>query len=298
MGRLTLRAFAKINLGLRISAARADGFHDIQTVFQTIDLHDRLTFERRRGPFEIRCNAPGVPTDRTNLVWTAAQRLWSAAGRDGDAHGAVVTIDKDIPMQAGLGGGSSDAAAALLGLQRVWHLKLEPERTHAIAAELGSDVPYFLIGGTALGLGRGVELYPLEDLRRLWVVLVLPAFGVATKDAYAWWDEHMAKGGEGVDPRRVSPGQGRVAGHLLPAWLRAAGLENDFEAPVFARHPTLPRLTAELQRTGAVLASLSGSGSTVFGLFESRAAAEAAGRAVRKLEASIRLARFQPRKRA
>ena len=188
MASVTLRAFAKINLSLRITGRRADGFHDVQTILQTIDLFDRVTCEGRRGRFEIRCTRPGVPTNRANLVWKAAQRLWRAGGRDGEPKDAIVALEKRIPMQAGLGGGSSDAAAALLGLRRVWKLRVTDAELSAIASDIGSDVPYFLVGGTALGLGRGDEVYPLEELPRLWVVLVLPAFGVATKDAYAWLD--------------------------------------------------------------------------------------------------------------
>src|SRR5688572_14017297 len=117
MASITLRAFAKINLSLRVSSMRPDGFHDVRTLLQTIDLFDRVTCEALRGPFQIRCTTPGVPTDRTNLVWKAAVLLWEAAGRSGEPRNTVVTLQKNIPMKAGLGGGSSDAAAALLGLR-------------------------------------------------------------------------------------------------------------------------------------------------------------------------------------
>src|SRR4030095_3580760 len=148
---ITAKAFAKINLSLRIKAKRADGFHEVQTILQTIDLADRLTFRARRGPFEILCETPRVPTDRTNLVWRAAQRLWQAAGREGEPRDAVITLDKHIPMPAGLRGGSSDAAEALLALRELWKLRVGDEELVAIAAGLGSDVPYFFVGGVALG---------------------------------------------------------------------------------------------------------------------------------------------------
>ncbi len=167
MASITLRAFAKINLSLRVSSARADGFHDVRTILQAIDLFDRVKCEARRGPFQIRCDMPGVPTDRTNLVWKAAQLLWEAAERSGEPRNTVVTLQKNIPMKAGLGGGSSNAAAALLGLRRLWKLRVPDEQIHALAARLGSDVPFFLVGGTALGLGRGEEVYPLENLPRI-----------------------------------------------------------------------------------------------------------------------------------
>jgi 4-diphosphocytidyl-2-C-methyl-D-erythritol kinase len=293
MAALSLRAFAKINLGLRVHPARGDGFHDIQTIFQTIDLHDRLTFEARRGAFEIRCAVPGVPLDRGNLVWEAARQLWAAAGREGEPRGTVVTIDKRIPMQGGLGGGSSDAAAALLGLQRLWKLELGPRRLHAIAADLGSDVPYFLIGGTALGLGRGDVVHPLEDLPRLSVVLVLPPFGVATKEAYAWVDRKR-----GNDARDFPRRDVRDDRPLLPAWLGTMPLGNDFEDPVFERHPALRILKGQLEGAGAALAAMSGSGSTMFGVFASAADARKAARAMRELNVEVRVARFQPRKKA
>src|SRR5687768_14075435 len=188
MASITLRAFAKINLSLRVSSVRPDGFHDVRTILQAIDLFDRVKCEALRGPFQIRCDMPGVPTDRTNLVWKAAQLLWEAGERSGEPRNTVVTLQKNIPMKAGLGGGSSNAAAALLALRRLWKLRVPDEQIHALAAKLGSDVPFFLVGGTALGLGRGEEVYPLENLPRYRVVLVIPPFGVATNEAYAWLD--------------------------------------------------------------------------------------------------------------
>ena len=153
---------------------RADGYHELRTVFQTIDLHDVLTAQEKPGPFVIKCRTPGVPLDDRNLVWRAGAALWKALGRAGDPADTLVTIEKAIPMQAGLGGGSADAAAALQVLARLWGgapLSLLRE----VASGVGSDTPFFLSGGTALGLGRGEEIYPLVDLPRHWVVLVRPA---------------------------------------------------------------------------------------------------------------------------
>ena len=241
MASISLRAFAKINLSLRVSSARSDGFHDVRTILQAIDLFDRVKCEALRGPFQIRCDMAGVPTDRTNLVWKAAQLLWEAAGRSGEPRDTVVTLQKNIPMKAGLGGGSSDAAAALLGLRRLWKLRVPDEQIHALAARLGSDVPFFLVGGTALGVGRGEEVYPLENLPRYRVVLVIPPFGVATQDAYAWLDAKRLREPFSTDaPEKGSRGFSRI----LPAtWLgRTTSLVNDLEGPVTARHPVIGEL--------------------------------------------------------
>jgi 4-diphosphocytidyl-2-C-methyl-D-erythritol kinase len=282
---ITVKAFAKINLGLRIRAKRADGFHEVQTILQAIDLTDRLTCQARRGAFEIVCSTPGVPRDRTNLVWRAAQRLWDAAGRDGEPRDASITLDKHIPMQAGLGGGSSDAASALLALREVWKLRVADEELYAIAAKLGSDVPYFFVGGTALGLGRGEEVYPLADLPRWWVVLVVPPFGIATADAYEWLDQMRARTSIGPEIR-----------YLPGTWLgKSVPLVNDLERPVNERHPVIGKLIARLTKLGAVMAAMSGSGSTVFGIFTTASAADAALRALKKTGANAILARMRPR---
>ncbi|MGB7219578.1 MAG: 4-(cytidine 5'-diphospho)-2-C-methyl-D-erythritol kinase, partial [Vicinamibacterales bacterium] len=180
-------AFAKINLSLRVLGVRADGYHELRTVFQSIALHDTLTFRFERGPFRLDCSDPACPVDRTNLVWRAAERAWAAGRRRGEPHDVSVRIDKRIPMAAGLGGGSSDGAAALRVLASRWNV--DQARLPDLAASLGADVPYFLEGGTVLGLDRGDLLFPLVDTPASWVTLVMPNFGVSTKDAYGWWDE-------------------------------------------------------------------------------------------------------------
>ncbi len=281
MASLTLRAFAKINLSLRVASGPREGFHDVRTILQAISLCDRVTCETRRGPFEIRCDMAGVPTDRTNLVWKAAQLLWEAAARGGEPRDAVVTLRKKIPMKAGLGGGSSNAAATLLGLRRLWKLRLPDEQLHALAARLGSDVPFFLLGGTALGLGRGDEVYPLEQLPRYWVVLAIPEFGVATADAYRWFDETLKREGKPSPPS--FPGLPNVP------------LINDLEAPVIDRHPEIGQLKQRFTDRGALMAAMSGSGSTVFGVFTSARAAGAAARVVAKEDVRVLTARFARR---
>jgi 4-diphosphocytidyl-2-C-methyl-D-erythritol kinase len=282
---ITVRAFAKINLSLRIKAKRADGFHEVQTILQAIDLSDRLTCEAKRGPFQIVCTTPRVPADRTNLVWRAAQRLWEAAGRDGEPRDAVVTLDKRIPMQAGLGGGSSDAAAALPVLRQMWKLSVADEELAAIAAALGSDVPFFFVGGTGLGLGRGEEVYPLADLPRWWVVMIFPPFGIATADAYEWFDQLRARTSVEAEPR-----------YLPDTWLgRVVPLVNDLERPVIERHPVIGTLKERLTRLGAAMSAMSGSGSTVFGIFTTAAAADKALRTFRKAGTNAIVVRMLPR---
>ena len=186
---VTVRAHAKINLDLRVLGTRPDGFHDLRAVFQSLELHDTLTFVARKGPFALRCRQPGVPLDCTNLVWRAAGALWRTQGRDAEPRDVSVTIAKHIPICAGLGGGSANAAATLAALVRLWRVSLAPWQLHDVAASLGADVPFFLWGGTVLGLDRGDTIYQLVDLPTYWVVIVLPHAGVSTADAYAWYDE-------------------------------------------------------------------------------------------------------------
>ena len=292
MASITLPAFAKINLSLRVTGVRADGFHGVETILQAIDLSDRVTCARRRGPFEIRCDMPGVPTDSTNLAWKAADALWKAAGRDGEPRDAVITLQKNIPTQAGLGGGSSNAAAALRALRKLWKLPVADEEVHAVAARLGSDVPFFLVGGTALGLGRGDEIYPLEQLPRHWVVLAIPPFGVATQDAYRWYDAAPQKRG-----RVRFSSTGGVEDRTRPLFHHVR-FANDLEAPVIERHPEIGQLKQRFTDCGAIMAAMSGSGSTVFGVFASGTAAKAAARALKGDGVRVLTGRFLRRKRA
>jgi 4-diphosphocytidyl-2-C-methyl-D-erythritol kinase len=269
---LSLPAFAKINLDLRILGMRGDGYHDVRTILQTLALHDTLTFVPRQGAFTIQCDDPEVPTDRRNLVWQAASLLWQTAGkrRGNTPRDALVQIEKRIPAQAGLGGGSADAAVALLGLARVWELAIDMPTINRLAAAIGSDVAFFLFGGTALGLGRGDDIYPLTDLPRSSVVIIRPRFGVATAEAYQWFDSN---------PRTLARGNtGRPLPQGWPEWAR--NLRNDLEGPVITHHPTIGRIKSALIDAGAVFAAMSGSGSTVFGLFERP---EAAARTARDL---------------
>jgi 4-diphosphocytidyl-2-C-methyl-D-erythritol kinase len=275
---MRVRAFAKINLSLRVlGGVRTDGYHELRTIFQSIALHDTLTIRAGRGPFRLSCDDPKCPPDDRNLIWRAAERVWKAAGRRGEPRDVAVDLEKRIPLEAGLGGGSSDAAAALRALGRLW--RVDARAMRAAAADLGADVPYFFEGGTVLGLGRGDLLFPMIDYPAAWVVLVFPAFGVSTKDAFRWLDSERETGAAGAEsaPPRNAPHLPRPP-HL--PYLPQIELVNDLEAPVAARHPSIRRMVSALKKAGATHAAMSGSGSAVFGLFATRAAADRAAAAL------------------
>ena len=262
---LILPAFAKINVDLRVLGVRPDGFHDLRTVFQSLAVHDVLTFARRPGAFVIESDDAKLPTDRRNLIWKAASLLWRTVGRRrGDLpRDVIVGLRKRIPLEAGLGGGSADAAMTLLALARLWDLDVDLPTLSRLAARLGADVPFFLVGGTALGLGRGDDIYPLADLPRTYVVIVRPPFGVSTGDAYAWYDSEPKRLGR-EPARRAMPAS-------WPDW--AMSVRNDLEPAVTRHHPTIARIKHALVEAGALVAAMSGSGSAVFGLFERQDAA-------------------------
>jgi 4-diphosphocytidyl-2-C-methyl-D-erythritol kinase len=263
---VSIRAHAKINLDLRVLGTRPDGFHELRTVFQAISLHDTIRCLPREGPFALECDVAGVPLDESNLAWRAAQALWRALRRPGRVRDVTIRLEKRIPLQAGLGGGSADAAATLVALAHAWRVPVKAVQLTDVAAGLGVDVPFFLAGGTALGLGRGDEIYPLADLPRHWIVLLIPGFGVSTSDAYGWYDAEPELSRAPREPQHV-PG---------PWPSRAAQMINDLEAPIARHHPEIDQMKAALRRAGALAAAMSGSGSTVFGLFQKRRDALAA----------------------
>jgi 4-diphosphocytidyl-2-C-methyl-D-erythritol kinase len=291
---VSLPAYAKINLHLRILDTRADGYHNVVTVLQTLALHDEVTCERRDGAFEIVCDDPDVPLDRRNLVWRAAQALADAVSRPEDLAGTRVTIVKRIPMQAGLGGGSADAAAALAGLVRAWEIEIDRASLHRLASGLGADVPFLLEalsseGGhpagsaTMLGLGRGDELARLPAFPPHAVLLVMPPFGVSTADAYRWHDERVAAAGAETGSGGGDPGGWPVESadwlSLLPR------CRNDFELAIGPRHPAIPETVTALRDAGATFAAMSGSGAALFGLFPAgEAGQQAASRAAARFD--------------
>ncbi len=306
---VAVRSFAKINIGLEIGPRRADGFHALRTVYQTLALHDRLRVEVARGTgIEIRSKDKRVPCDESNTCWRMAERAMKALKARGRV---VIEVEKALPVQGGLGGASSNAVATLLALERALGKQLPPDERLRLAAEVGSDLPLFLIGGTVLGGGRGEEVYPLEDLPALDCVIVTPAIGVSTPQAFANWDARKQEAGGRRQEAAKLTGTGGSdkldrSSRAVSAWLSGsstgvpakssgdraeallldlvhAGIENDFESVVFPQHPELCAVKRALERAGAAYASLSGSGSTVYGLFKSR---EMARKAASRLSAA------------
>jgi 4-diphosphocytidyl-2-C-methyl-D-erythritol kinase len=307
---IQVRSFAKINLGLRIGAARPDGFHELLTVYQTIGLHDLIRVSLSRGNgIEIRCSDPRVPKNESNTCYRIvekAMRALKARGR------VLIEIEKRLPVQGGMGGASANAVATLLALEKVVKKSLSSQERLRIAAAVGSDLPLFLVGGAVLGVGRGEQVYPLEDLPETACVVVTPAVGVSTPNAFGEWDRRTQGAGTSALVRlSAAAAKGKLRQLTLPepsdrmvelgrefsAWLsesysgapfrrgRAenpllalvrAGIKNDFEEVVFPEYPELSEGKRALQRAGARYASLSGSGSTLYGFFASKAAARAA----------------------
>lgn len=242
----SLKSFAKINWALRITGKRADGFHDLETVFQTISLHDELTFHAS-DRLTLTCDDPTIPRDESNLILRAARAV--------SAPPMAIELRKRIPAGGGLGGGSSNAAATLLAFGQ------ERKDLAELALSLGSDVPFFLVGGTAYATGRGEVLTPMRPMGNIPLLLLLPEARVATKEAFA-----------------------RITRYSKPLGMDAyrdfASFTNDFEEPVFAMLPELRELKARLYAAGAKWAGMSGSGSTIVGAFESVETRDVAARAL------------------
>jgi 4-diphosphocytidyl-2-C-methyl-D-erythritol kinase len=215
-----------------------------------------------------------APGGRDNLVWRAAESLWRAIGRRGEPHGIRLVLEKGIPMAAGLGGGSADAAAALAGLNVVWRGRLPRRDLLELAGELGSDVPFFLIGGAALGLGRGEDVYPLADGRRTGLVVIKPSIGISTVEAYRWFDEDAGR-------RPASASLVEADGVDMDWPTGPVELRNDLQPAVCRRHPGITAAIDALRGAGATAAAMSGSGSAVFGVFTEAGAARAARRLAR-----------------
>ena len=192
--RLRVCAPAKINLHLEVLGLRGDGYHDVRTILQSVALADTLVLTPRRGPFTVRSRAQAMPRDRENLIWRAAAALWRALGRSGDPSGVAVTIRKVVPAGAGLGGASSDAASALRALRRIWAPDAPDRLLRDVAAAVGSDVPFFLQGGTVVATGRGERTRRLAPVDPCEVVIGVPGFEVSTAAAYRWWDEEAGVG--------------------------------------------------------------------------------------------------------
>jgi 4-diphosphocytidyl-2-C-methyl-D-erythritol kinase len=271
---LQLTSPAKINLFLNILERRADGFHNLETLMTPLALTDTLTCEERATGFTVECDAPDVPTDDRNLVVKAAKKL---AETFHVSKGARIRLQKQIPAGGGMGGGSGNAAVTLRALNQLWQLNAPMEKLHDIAAQIGSDVPFFLYDSPAFCKGRGEIVEPLRLGVELGVLLINPGFGIPTKWAYDALAQERAMG-EGVKKVKVAnpptlPRSDAPPLHDFLAALRAhdsdgiqRGLINSLESPCLKKYPLLALLKDVLLRHGALGAMMSGSGSTVFGL--------------------------------
>ena len=266
---------AKINLYLRILGKRADGYHDLETVMVPLDFGDQITLESAKTGVALHCDNPRLPTDDTNLALRAAKLLLE---RCSVKRGAKIALQKRTPLAAGLGGGSSNAAAVLKGLSLLWQVDAPPEILGELAASMGSDINFFLAGGAALCRSRGEQVEPIPCKLSAAILLVNPGFGISTRWAYESWAK--AAVGLTAKPPEVSLLLRALAENDLPGVSRC--LFNSLETPSIKKFPVL-RLLKKVMRAGGAMGSLmSGSGSTVFGLFAEAEAAEENARQIRK----------------
>lgn len=270
---LTFPAFAKINLSLRVLGKRADGYHDLDTIFQTISLHDIITIAATDdSAIVLSCDDWRLPSDETNLVIRAAEGL---RARFATTKGARIRLEKRIPIQAGLGGGSADAAVTLLALVHLWKLNPTKQDLMAVASRLGADVPFFLFGGTARGTGIGDSVVPLRDASDKFLLIIKPNANTSTSDAYRALDERSLTMRNSKSILSSSQPTEQFDNESF------ASLENDFEEVTFDLEPEIARAKAALMRAGAAAAALAGSGSAVFGIFDSE---DAQRRAIQAIE--------------
>jgi len=277
---LVYRSYAKLNLYLDVLARRPDGYHDIETLFQTVSLCDEMQFSERRARVSVACSVPELNVAEANLAYRAAMLLRE---RTGCRHGARIVLEKQIPIAAGLGGGSGNAAATLSALNQLWNLSLPDDDLHALAAELGSDVPFCLKGGTAAAWGRGEVLAPVAPLRATWFILIHPAMPVSTSRVYN--DPRLTFSGEtpvnGRTPRFEKAIDALARGDLREA------LFNRMEQVVFADHPQLADTKQRLLDAGCVAAAMSGSGPTLFGACGSKQQAVKIGESFSDCKTSV-----------
>ena len=265
---------AKVNLILRVLERRPDGFHAIWSLMHTVGLDDELILTMRPAAVShiaLRCDHAALAVDQTNLVYRAAQLVLARVDRAVDLS---ISLTKCIPMGAGLGGGSSDAAATILGLTRLLGLDWSAEQMAEVGQELGSDVPFFFVAPAACVTGRGEQVRPVQVTGSRWIVLVNPGFPVETKWAY----QQLSATRSGVPS--LSQALAQLGTRAALDWSEIIPLvHNDFEVPVFAQHPVLAKMKRQLLDVGAEVALLSGSGATMFGVFLDQASAERAAAA-------------------
>ena len=277
-------SYAKLNLDLRILHKRPDGFHELRTIFQTISLCDRLKIEFKKSK-QISIELDSTVEMEDNIILKAARAVLEYM--DVSAH-VRFSLEKNIPIGAGLGGGSSNAAAVLIALPALAGKRLSGKVLQRLASWLGSDVPFFLYGGTALGLGRGTELYPLPDLEGQYGIIVPGGIHISTAEAYAGLGRAALSVDDGSVTDSLTSDEGfpilgefqAVAWALASQPLPEVGLQNDFEAAVLAKHPALVKMTQQLRRKGANPVRMSGSGSAFFGLTETMSQAKQIARDV------------------
>lgn len=257
----TLPAFAKINLLLRILGRRADGFHEICTIFQTVSLHDNLTFSGH-SEIVLTCQDKQIPTDERNLITKVALEL---KRKFNIRSGAKIHLEKNIPAPGGLGGGSSNAAVALFGLVKLWEIKIGSAELLEIGAKLGSDVPFFFDGGTALGTGRGTEIFPLDDFIENNLLIVTPNVNVPTSEAFARLNAPRLTNKTPKSILQICRDDAQTLD------LRQSLVVNDFEKTVFKIEPEIERVKKKLLDLKAKHALLSGSGASVFAIFDKKA---------------------------
>lgn len=274
----TYRSYAKINLYLDVLSKREDGYHNIETIFQSVGLWDELAFQVPADGVKLSCTDPTLPVDDGNLVVRAAHMLRDAHP---GASGAHITLKKQIPVAAGLAGGSGNAAATLIALNQLWTLGYSMADLTALAARLGSDVPYCLSGGPARGIGRGNELESLTYLEQMWFVLVHPPFSIGTADLYTRLD--VPAGTDATD----------ISGKFVEALARyesgdvAHVVYNALEPTAFALHPELATIKETLLANGCLAAAMSGTGPTIFGLCNTKEEAEATGSSLGDLRYTV-----------
>ena len=268
---ITIAAPAKVNLILRVLDRRPDGYHNLWSIMQTVGLEDEISIRiaPHRSDIQLSCDDAALSSDQSNLVYRAAAAVLE---RSGKSIGLDIHLTKRIPMGAGLGGGSSDAAATIIGLNRVLQLGWSPAQMADVGQALGSDVPFFFYAPAAIVAGRGEEVRPLQLAGGRWVVLVNPGFPVETKWAY----QQLSATREGIEP--LPERLRRLELRVPLSWSEVLELAvNDFEPPVFSAHPVLRKVKEELLAAGAEVALLSGSGATGFGVFRDEAGALQAG---------------------
>mgnify|MGYP002633314050 FL=1 len=264
---ISFKTPAKVNFGLHILGKREDGFHELETLFQMVNWCDEIKIECLSRGLELVCNQPDIPTDKGNLVIRAAHILQTRYPER--CKGARIHLNKNIPHGAGLGGGSGNAAGVLLGLNFLWGLKLKREDLISVASELGSDVPFFLFSPCAIGRGRGEILEPVKNSIRFYVLMVYPGFAVPTASVYGNLKLKLTKRENNISILKNFLLQSELA-QLGATW------SNDLELFVFKEYPGLSGIKKEMLALGAKGALLSGSGSTVFGIFDNPETANSA----------------------